>query len=241
MNPDPSSPHSLRGISSMATRQLLAELAHRYQHNGGTRVDFVSVGGVDAARRVAAGEPFDLVVLAADALDALIAAGHLRAASRRALADSAVAVAVPAGATLPDIGSEDALRRALLAARRIGYSTGPSGNALLRLFERWGLASTLADRLVQARAGVPVGSLIAGGEVDIGFQQHSELQGIDGITLLGGLPPGLEIVTCFAGAVAVGSAEAEAAQALLDFMTAPANAALKQRHGMTAPAKGLPE
>jgi molybdate transport system substrate-binding protein len=231
-----STSQSIRGISSMATRQLLAELAQAYTQCSGTTVDIVSVGGVDAARRVRDGESFDLVVLAADAIDALIAEGHLGADSRRALANSPVAVAVPAGAARPDIGSEEALRQTLLAARRLGYSTGPSGTALLRLFKRWGLADTLTDRLLQARPGVPVGALLAGGEADIGFQQLSELQGMTGITVLGGMPPGLEIITHFVGAVGSSSrAQGTAAQALLDFMAAPEHAALKQRHGMAAP------
>ncbi len=222
----------------MATRQLLVELGASYSASAGTAVDFIAVGGVDAARRVQAGEHFDVVVLAADALDGLIAAGHLRADSRRALVDSAVAIAVPAGVPAPDIGSEAALRRCVLTARRIGYSTGPSGAALLRLFERWGLGETLAERLLQARPGVPVGGLLASGEVDIGFQQLSELQGLDGVQVLGGMPPGLEIVSAFVGAAGSGSDRAEAAQALLDFMAAPAHAALKRRHGMLPPGSG---
>jgi len=218
----------------MATQQLLAELAPACA--AGATVHFVSMGGVDAARRVQAGEPFDLIVLAAEAIDAMISTGHLRAGSRRALADSTVAVAVPAGAPRPDIGSEDALRQALVAARCIGYSTGPSGCALLRLFERWGLAKALADRLLQARPGEPVGDLLASGAADIGFQQLSELQDLAGITVLGGMPPGLEIITPFVGAVGSGSAQPEAAQVLLDAMAAPARDAMKLRHGMAPPA-----
>ncbi|MCS7100142.1 MAG: substrate-binding domain-containing protein, partial [Burkholderiaceae bacterium] len=129
---------SLSGISSMATRHLLAELAQTYRAERGVPVRIESVGGVDAARRVAAGEPFDFAVLASDAIDRLIAAGHLVPASRTDVVRSPVAVAVRSGAARPDIGSEAALRATVLAARAIGYSTGPSGNGLLALFERWG-------------------------------------------------------------------------------------------------------
>ena len=224
----------LRAISSMATRQVLAELANLCRAAHGTEVQIESVGGVDAARRVEAGEAFDLVFLASDAVDKLAAGGHLVAASRRAIVDSSVAIAVRAGAAVPDVSSEEALRRAVLAARAIGYSTGPSGTALIKLFERWGVADTLKERLVQARAGVPVGTLVASGEVEIGFQQLSELMHLDGITLLGGMPPGLEITTTFTGALATRATHPEA-QAVLDFMSAPDQAALKQRHGMEAP------
>jgi molybdate transport system substrate-binding protein len=226
----------IKAISSMATRQLLAELALAYQQVHGVEVRIESVGGVDAARRVAAGEAFDLVVLAGDAIDKLVDAGPLLAGSRRAIADSAVAIAVRAGAPRPDIGSEEALRAAVLAARSIGYSTGPSGTALLRLFERWGLQETLRERLLQARPGVPVGSLVASGEAELGFQQLSELQELPGITVLGGMPPGLEIVTRFVGAITAAATEPAAAAALLDFMAAPEQRALKRRHGMDEPA-----
>jgi molybdate transport system substrate-binding protein len=224
-------------LSSMATQPLLAALARAHEQAGGAAVRLESVGGVDAARRVQAGEAFDVVVLADDALAALAAQGLVQAP--RALADSQVAIAVREGAARPDVGSEDALRRSLLAARSIGYSTGPSGRALLRVFERWGLADTLKDRLVQARPGVPVGRLVAAGEAEIGFQQLSELQGLAGLALLGGMPPGLEIVTTFAGGVGARSAQPEAAQALLDFLASADAAAVKRAHGMDAPAAPL--
>lgn len=223
---------SITGISSMATRLLLADLAAAYQQQFQVPVQFESLGGVEAAKKVQQGEAVDLVVLASDAIDKLEAGGFLQPASRRDLVQSSVAIAVQAGAPLPDVSSEAALRESVLAARSIGYSTGPSGTALLKLFERWGLSDTLKDRLVQARPGVPVGSLVAQGEVALGFQQLSELKDLPGITLLGGMPPGLEIVTTFTGAVRVGSTQPVAAQAVLDFMGAPAQTALKQRHGM---------
>ena len=115
------------------------------------------------------------------------------------------------------------------------YPTGPSGTALLRLFERWGLKDALAARLVQARPGVPVGGLVASGEAELGFQQLSELMNVPGISLLGGMPPGLEIVTSFVGAVGACSAQPEAVGGLLDFMAADDTRALKRQHGMDQP------
>ncbi|MDR7295544.1 MULTISPECIES: substrate-binding domain-containing protein [Roseateles] len=221
-------------LSSMATQPLLAALARAHEQAGGAAVRLESVGGVDAAKRVQAGEAFDVVVLADDALAALAAQGLVHAP--RPVADSRVAIAVRDGTPPPDVSSEAALRRCLLAARSIGYSTGPSGRALLQVFERWGLADTLKGRLVQARPGVPVGQLVAAGEAEIGFQQFSELQGLPGLTLLGGMPPGLEIVTTFAGAVGTRSAQPDEAQALLDFLTQAGTAALKRAHDMDAPA-----
>ena len=222
----------LTGISSMATRLLLAELAVAWQGQGGGELGFESVGGVDAAKRVAAGEAFDLVVLAADAIDKLLASGHAVAGSRTDLVHSAVAVAVRAGAPRPDIVSEAALRQSLLAASSIGYSTGPSGVALLKLFDRWGLAEALRERTVQAPPGEPVGALVARGEVELGFQQRSELMHLPGIDLIGEMPAGTQILTTFAAALCTASAHPAAVRELLAFLGSPATADLKRRHGM---------
>ena len=105
----------MKGISSMATRQVLAELAAAWQAQGGEAVDIESVGGVDAAQRVQAGEAFDLVFLASNAIDILEAAGRVLPGSKVDLMLSSTAVAVPAATTQPDIRSEEAVRAAVLA------------------------------------------------------------------------------------------------------------------------------
>lgn len=229
-NPAMDSP--ITGISSMATKALLAELAQAYEQRCKCRVAIESVGGVDAAKRVAAGETFDVVVLASDAIDKLLAAGHLAAGSKVDLVHSGVAVAVRAGAPRPDVGSEDALKRTVLAARTIGYSTGPSGVQLAKLFERWGIAEPIRERIVTAPPGVPVGALVARGEVELGFQQLSELIHLEGIDLLGPLPAPVQIVTTFSAGVGATSTQPDAARALLDFMASPASADAKRRQGM---------
>ncbi len=216
----------------MATRQVLVELLAAYEQQTGQCAVIEAVGGVDAAKRVQAGEAFDVVVLASDAIDKLIAAGAVVAGSRTDWVRSGVAVAVRAGAPLPDIGSEDAVRSAVLAARSISYSTGPSGVALAKLFERWGIAGEVAGRMVQAPPGVPVGSLVARGDVELGFQQLSELLHVEGIAIVGPLPPAIQITTIFSSGVAVTSAQPAAAQALLDFLASPAAADAKRRQGM---------
>jgi len=217
----------------MATRALLAELTAAYaRRHPGVEVAIESIGGVDAAKRVVAGEAFDVVVLAADAIDKLLAAGRVRAGSKVDLVHSGVAVAVRAGAPRPDIGSEAAVRQAVIAAPTLGYSTGPSGVALAQLFERWGIAAQIAPRLVTAPPGVPVGALVARGEVALGFQQLSELMHLDGIDVLGPLPAAIQITTTFSAGVCTASVQPDAARALLDFLASPDTAATKQRHGM---------
>lgn len=223
---------NITGISSMATRQVLAELADACLQRHGVLVAFESVGGVDAAKRVQAGEPFDVVVLAAEAIDSLVAGGRVVDGSKTDLVCSPVAIAVRAGAQRPDIASEAALKRAVLAARTLGHSTGPSGTALLKLFERWGILDEIRGRIVQAPPGVPVGRLVADGDVELGFQQRSEMMNVPGIDVLGPMPPGCEIVSTFSAGLCAASKQADAVRALIDFMHSPDAANAKRRHGM---------
>lgn len=219
----------------MATKPLLTDLVARYTAQTGVVVNVLSVGGVDAAKRVQAGEAFDAVMLAANAIDQLTSSGHVVAGSRVDVVDSGVAVAVLAGASGPDIGNAAAVKAAVLAAPRLACSTGPSGVQLAKLFERWGIAEQIAGRLVTAPPGIPVGALVARGEVDLGFQQLSELMHLPGITVVGPLPPEIQITTTFSAGVASSSQQPAAVAALLQFFASPGVAALKLQHGMVAP------
>ena len=223
---------AIKGISSMAMRDVLAELADAYEQRSRQRVAIVAVGGVDAIRRVTDGEAFDFVVLAADAIEQLAANGKITPGSRTDLARSGVAVAVAAGASQPDISSEAALRDSILRARSVGYSTGPSGAHLARLFDRWGITNAIASRIVQAPPGVPVATLIARGDVELGFQQLSELMHVPGVDVVGPLPLYIQSVTVFSAAVCAASKHAAAAKALVSFLASPDADAAKRRHGM---------
>ncbi len=217
----------------MATRAVLADLADAWRAER-PDIDWAveSVGGVDAAKRVQAGEAFDAVVLAAGTIDQLTAAGHIVPGTRADLVRSGVAVAVRAGAPAVDIGSEDAVRQAVLQARSVSFSTGPSGVHLQQVFKRWGIADEIQPRLVQAPPGVPVGSLVARGEVELGFQQLAELMNLPGITVLGPLPPAIQVITVFSAGVSVTSAQAGAVRAALAWATSPGTADIKRRNGM---------
>lgn len=219
-------------ISSMATQHLLADLAARYAQLPAGAIHVEAVGGVDAAKRVQSGETFDAVVLAANVIDQLTEAGHIVAGSRVDLVESGVYVAVRAGAAPLDIGSEAALKQAVLNARTVGYSTGPSGVYLAKLFERWGIADQLKGRTVQAKPGVPVGTLIDKGEVELGFQQLSELMNLPGIDILGPLPSSLQILTTFSAGVATTSPQADTVRKLLAFMASADTAEIKRKNGM---------
>jgi len=219
-------------MSSMATRALLTELVATFSRTTGNTVQLESAGGVDVARRVQAGESVDIVVLASNAIDQLVASARLLAGSRVDVVRSGMGIAVQSGRLRPDIGSEAAVRQAVQAAGTIGYSTGPSGKYLVSLFERWGIAPQIAQRIVQAPPGVPVATLVARGDVELGFQQLSELLGVSGIDVLGPLPAEIQHITVFSAAVSAGCSQPELARALLDFLAGPDAAAGKRRHGM---------
>ncbi len=218
-------------LSSMATREILAELAAAHAHSSGQPVQAKAAGGVDVAKRVRAGEAIDVVVLAANVMDELIGAGHLQG-PRVDLVRSGVGIAVPAGSPRPDVSTEEGVRAAVLGARTLSFSTGPSGNYLQQLFIRWGIADTVRDRIVVPPPGTPVGQLVAEGRAALGFQQLSELINVDGISLLGPLPPAIQTMTVFSAAVGSRSAQRDAAAALIDSLAAAGTADTKRRFGM---------
>ena len=222
---------TITGISSMATRLILGELAQRYEAAKGVKVSIASMGGVDAAKRVREGERTDVVILASGPMAKLEAEGHLAAGSVKGFTRSGMAIAVRKGAPHPAIGDEAAVKAAVLAADKVCYSTGPSGDHLLQLCAKWGVA-TDDGRLVKAPPGVPVGSFVAQGDADLGFQQLSELIHVQGIEVLGPLPPEIQNVTVFAAGVASVSKQPEATAALIAYLASPETEAVKREQGM---------
>jgi molybdate transport system substrate-binding protein len=193
------------------------------------------MGGVEAARLVRAGEPTDVIVLASKVMEQLEAEGHLVSGSRVGFARSGIAMAVPSGARRPSASDEESVKQAILEARTICYSTGPSGDHLMRLWERWGIAGSVSQRALQAPPGVPVGTVVARGEADLGFQQLSELLHVPGIDVVGPLPPEIQAVTVFSAGVSNTSSQREEARALVEFLTSPEAEAAKRQHGMEPP------
>ena len=223
---------ALKLLSSMAARDLLVELAACGARELSQPIEASAGGGVDVLKRIQGGEATDIVVLSAQVVDKLIAEGHLLAYSRTDLVKSGVAIAVPAGASHPDISSEAAVKQAVRSARAPGYSTGPSGVYLEKLFERWGILEETRSRMVCAPPGVPVASLVARGECDLGFQQLSEMATAPGIDVLGPLPPAIQLYTVFSGAISAHSRHAAAARHVLEYFASPAVADVKLRHSM---------
>jgi molybdate transport system substrate-binding protein len=223
------SERALTGLSSMATRHILADLARDYEARHGMRVEIRSMGGVEAAKLARAGDATDCVVLASKVMASLEAEGHLAKGGTKDFARSEIGIAVRAGLGPPSVASEQAVKQAMLDARKICYSTGPSGDHLKALCEKWAIPLT---RTLVAPPGVPVAALVAKGEADLGFQQLSELIGQPGIEVVGPLPPAIQLVTVFSAGVSIASRDPESARAFVAYLASVETNGAKRRHGM---------
>jgi molybdate transport system substrate-binding protein len=222
----------IKVLSTQATEEAYRELVPQFEKASGHKVTTVFTGTLDANKRLAAGEVYDLLIMSAPSIEEHIKGGKVAAGSRVDLAKSGVGVGVKAGAPKPDISSTDAVKKTLLAAKSIGYSTGPSGNYVIGLFQRMGIADEIKGKLKQTPTGVFVGSIIASGEAEIGFQQVSELSHFAGVDYVGPLPADIQQYTMFSSGIIAGTKEAEAAKALVKFITAPGAAAAFKKRGM---------
>jgi molybdate transport system substrate-binding protein len=222
----------IKVLSTQATEEAYRELVPQFEKASGHKVTTIFTGTVDANKRLAAGETYDLLIMSAPSINEHIKGGKVVAGSRVDLAKSGVGAGVKAGAPKPDIGTVDALKKALLAAKSIGYSTGPSGVYVVGLFQRLGIADDVKGKLKQTPTGVFVGSIIASGEAEIGFQQVSELSHFAGVDYVGPLPAEVQHFTTFSSGIMAGAKEADAAKAPVKFITAPAAASAFKKRGM---------
>jgi len=219
-------------LSTQAPEQAYRELLPQFEKASGHTVKTTFTGTLDAKKRIVEGQAFDILIMSSPDIDAFIATGTLVAGSRIDIAQSGVGVGVKAGAPKPDIGTTEAFKKALLAAKSIGYSTGPSGVYVIGLFDRLGIADQVKPKLKQTPTGVFVGSIVASGEAEIGVQQVSEMSHFAGVDYVGPLPADIQKMTIFASGIAANAKQAEAAKAWVKFLTAPSSAAAFKKQGM---------
>jgi len=190
--------------------------------------------------RLARGETADVVILDGGSADELAQRGLVRAGTKVDLALSQVGMVVRAGVVKPDIGSVEAFRRTLLAVKSIGYSDSGSGTYLSTiLFAKLGVADQVALKSRKVRgppSGEPVAAVVARGELEIGFQQVSELIHVPGVTFVGTIPAELQPAISFAGAITSAARQPDAALALLRFLASPEAASTISKAGLTPPA-----
>ena len=222
----------LKVLSTQATEDTYRELVPQFEKATGHKVATIFTGSLDAQKRLAAGENYDMIIMAAPAIDAQIKAGKVVSGSRVDLAKSGVGLAVPKGAPKPDISTTEALKKTLLAAKSIGYSTGPSGVYMISLFEKLGLMDQVKPKLKQTPTGVFVGTIIANREVEVGFQQVSEVGNFPGVDYVGPLPADVQQMTVFSSGIVVDAKETEPARALVKFLTTPEAGAAFRKRGM---------
>ena len=220
----------MRIIASNAVREPYRELVPVFEKSTGHKVKIDWGGTVDIVKRVGSGEVADIVIIPAVRIDDFVAQG--RFLSRTDLARSGVGVAVRAGALRPDISSVEALRTALLAAKSIVLSSGPSSIYLPTMFQKMGIAEELKPKIIQIGPGLPVGETLARGEGEIGFTQMSELMSVKGINYLGPLPAEIQFVTVFSAGLHAAALVPDAARALLRFLTSPQATPVLRSHGM---------
>jgi molybdate transport system substrate-binding protein len=220
---------NIKVMLSAAFKEAYLELVPQFERASGHKVENLWVPSVQMMDRLQGGETVDLVILSAAALQDLRTAGIV--SERTDLAKSGIGVAVRAGAPKPDISSGAALKRAVLAAKGIAYSTGPSGIYLIKLFERMGIAEQIKPKVKQVQ-GVPAGTVAARGEAELAFQQVSELLPVPGIDLVGPLPPDVQEITIFSAGLHTKAPHPDAARALVKHLTAPAAAPVIRKKGM---------
>lgn len=221
----------LRVLSSGAVKEAYVELVEQFTKTTGHTVETTWSSTVHIKDIIPSGAVYDLVIVGAPEIDQFIKTNHARAGSRADLAKVGVGVGMTSGMSA-DISTADGLKAAILNARKIACSTGPSGAYIPVLFEKLGVTAQVKDRLVQTKPGVPSAEYLRKGEVDLAFQQVSEFVHEGGITYLGPLPEAVQNYTNFSSAIPTTSAAPDAAKALQDFLAAPSTKAIKQKHGL---------
>jgi molybdate transport system substrate-binding protein len=216
---------------SAAFKEAYLELVPRFESATGHKVVSYWVPSVQMMSRLKGGEIVDLVILSRASLEELVKAGLIAPGGCHDLVKSGIGIAVKSGAPKPDISSGEAVKRAVLAAKGVAYSTGPSGIYLMGLFERMGIADRIKPRVKQVQ-GEPAGGVVARGDADIAFQQVSELLPVPGIDLVGPLPPDIQEITTFTAGLHARAKQAAVARALVDFFKAPAACPVIRKKGM---------
>jgi molybdate transport system substrate-binding protein len=217
-------------------KEAMLELAPAFERQRGVSLQVTYGSTKVLSEKVDGGAVSDLVILTAEAVEDLIKTGKVKAGSRTDIASSGIGVAVRKGAPKPDISTAAALKRALIAAKTVSYSSiGASGIYFANtVIPKLGIQEEMKTRTLMPKPGSFVGPLLASGEADIGFQQISELMPVPGIDIVGPLPPELQKMTVFSAGVCSGAKDADAARALAAYLAEPAALPVKKKHGLEA-------
>lgn len=222
----------IRVIAANALKEGYVELVSTFEKSSGHKVVTIWTGTSNATKRVSDGEVFDLVIIGSDNIDQLIKAGKLVVGSRADFAKTGVAVAVRAGLPTPDVSTADGIKAAVLAAKSVAYSAGPSGAYVGELLKKMGIAEQIASKIKQPSSGAEVAAILARGEVDFGFAQASEFLNVPGLVNLGPLPATIQNYTVYAAGLHAASPSSDAANMLVKHLRAPEAASAVRKMGM---------
>jgi len=222
----------IRVLAANAVREPFMEIAAAFEKATGHRVLATWSGTAGIVKRIDDGQVADIVIVGSDAIDRMVGNGRLRADGRVDFARSGIGIAVRPGIARPDISTPEAVKAAILQARSVAYSSGPSGVYIESLFERMGIVDQVKGKLVRPPPSVQIGDLLARGEVELGFQQISDLLPFKDIQFVGALPAAIQNTTVYRGALHPAAPAPEAAGALLKFLVAPESAPAIRRAGL---------
>jgi molybdate transport system substrate-binding protein len=221
-------------IASTAMREVLAELVPMFERSSGHKIAVGFLSGAVLPVKVKEGAQADLVVTTPDTIGDLVKAGKLVAGSRLDFVHSSAGVAVRAGAPKPDIATPEAFKAALVAAKTVGYSQGPSGQHFQTVMQKLGVTDAVKGKSVVVN-GRPVGAAIASGEAEIGVQQVAELRPVAGVDVIGEMPAELQKQIPYSAGIVAKGKDAATAQAMVSFLRSPAALDVLKRKGMDLP------
>jgi molybdate transport system substrate-binding protein len=206
-------------LSTNGVKSVLLELVPRYERTTGAALTVIWGSANALAQELDRGAEGDLAILTDTIVEELVSRGKIVAGSRVDLARSGIGIAVRKGASKPDIGSPEALKSALLAARSIAHSrTGMSGIYFPTVLSRLGIADAVKSRILMPESSTPVGELVASGKAELGVQQISELLPVAGIEIVGPLPPALQKITTFSAGTLTSAQDRNVVTALVEFL-----------------------
>ena len=217
-------------LCTNGVKSVMLDLVPAFERATGSKLAITWGSANGLLQELDAGAGGDLVILTAEAIEDLIKQGKVVAGSRVDIARSGIGVAVRKGAGKPDIGSPEALKRALLAAKSVAHSkTGMSGIYFPTVLARLGIADEMKSKIVMPDPGTPVGEVVAKGDAEIGIQQISELLPVAGVEIVGPLPAALQKITTFSAGLLAAAKEPDAAKALVKFVAAQSPPLLKAK------------
>ena len=222
----------IKVIAANAIKEGYSELVSTFQKSSGHKVITTWTGTVNATKRINDGEVYDLVIVGSDNIDQLIKSEKLAAGSRADFAKTGIGVAVRADMPKPDISSSDAVKSAVLAAKSVVYSSGPSGAYVGELLKKFGIAEQVAPKVKQPSSGAEVAAVLSRGEADFGFAQVSEFLNVSGVVALGPLPASIQNFTIYAVGLHAAAPSPDAAKALVIYLRTPEAASAIKKMGM---------